>query len=316
MDVRTIIVEACARVNLVPRRQAVPGDIMENAYRLLKGIVSKYNNDSLLVWTQKSVVVPKANLVHIYDESDVLAGDNNLYFDTVMQLNAYELSAEDVEKDVWALCKESPNTLYKAMSVGTPGGQVYTWQVFSPLEPYPQRYQEMLAYQSMLHFQVRDVARINSIYVISDTNQPYKEFYNLEYVNHTEYDKYSNTSSVYTYTQKSEGEWLVQLKPYYLERNHRLKITYNESIQFDIDSDLFIPDSYIELLIVALAHKLALMYPRLDEAQMNRLEKEVQVLVDNVRTPKVEDRILTREEYFDDYGRMTQADLMSGRYLF
>lgn len=314
MDVRTIIVEACARVNLVPRRQAVPGDIMENAYRLLKGIVSKYNNDSLLVWTQKSVVVPKANLVHIYDESDVLAGDNNLYFDTVAEMSAYPFDVEQVGK-VWCIVKEVPNTYY-TVQVETANPVTYSYIPHEISEPYPQRYQEMLAYQSMLHFQVRDVARINSIYVVSDTNQPYKEFYNLEYVNHTEYDKYSNTSRVYTYTQKSEGEWLVQLKPYYLERNHRLKITYNESIQFDIDSDLFIPDSYIELLIVALAHKLALMYPRLDEAQMNRLEKEVQVLVDNVRTPKVEDRILTREEYFDDYGRMTQADLMSGRYLF
>jgi len=314
MDVRTIIVEACARVNLVPRRQAVPGDIMENAYRLLKGIVSKYNNDSLLVWTQKSVVVPKANLVHIYDESDVLAGDNNLYFDTVAEMSAYPFDIEQVGK-VWCIVKEVPNTYY-TVQVETTHPVTYSYVPHEISEPYPQRYQEMLAYQSMLHFQVRDVARINSIYVVSDTNQPYKEFYNLEYVNHTEYDKYSNTSRVYTYTQKSEGEWLIQLKPYYLERNHRLKITYNESIQFDIDSDLFIPDSYIELLIVALAHKLALMYPRLDEAQMNRLEKEVQVLVDNVRTPKVEDRILTREEYFDDYGRMTQADLMSGRYLF
>lgn len=311
MDVRTIIVEACARVNLVPRRQAVPGDIMENAYRLLRGIVSKYNNDSLLVWTQKSIVVPKANLVHIYDQTDVLEGQNNLYFDTVEELNAYSPTRQDYENHVWGMVKTDTNTVYTVIS---PLNDVYVW--VSHEANNTQRVQEMQEYCKMLHMQVRDVARINSIYVVSDTNQPYKEFYNLEYVNHTEFDKYSNTSRVFTYTQKSEGEWLIQLKPYYLERNHRIKINYNESIQFDIDSDLFIPDSYIELLIVALAHKLALQYPRLDEAQMNRLEKEVQVLVDNVRTPKIEDRILTREEYFEDYGRMTQADLMSGRYLF
>ena len=57
------------------------------------------------------------------------------------------------------------------------------------------------------------------------------------------------------------------------------------------------------------------MYPRLDEAQMNRLEKEVQVLVDNVRTPKAEDRILLRDNYWDDYGRMTQYDLLTGGYM-
>ena len=46
-NVREIIKEACCRVNITPRRQAVPGDIMENAYRLLKGIVAKYNSDNL-----------------------------------------------------------------------------------------------------------------------------------------------------------------------------------------------------------------------------------------------------------------------------
>lgn len=315
MEIRTIITEACTRINLVPRRQAVPGDIVENAFRLLKGIVAKYNSDCLLSWTQKSVIVPKSPVIHIYDETDVIKGDNNLYFDTFDERDAYELTEKDLNNDVWALVKESPNILYRVMAVGTPSGTVYTWQATSPSEPYPQRYQDMLAYQDMLHFQVRDVAKINSIYVVSETGQPYKEFYNLDFVNHTDYDRFMNSSRVFTYTQKSEGEWVVEIKPYIYLNNNRLKITYNESIEFDIDSELFVPDNYIELLIVALAHKLALMYPRLDESQMNRLQQEVQVLVDNVRTPKAEDRILLRNNYWDDYGCMTQYDLLTGGYM-
>ena len=53
MNIREIIKEAVTRVNLVPRRQAVPGDLVETAFRLLKGIVAKYNNDNLLNFTQK-----------------------------------------------------------------------------------------------------------------------------------------------------------------------------------------------------------------------------------------------------------------------
>ena len=174
----------------------------------------------------------------------------------------------------------------------------------------------MLEYQNMLHFQVRDVAKINSIYVISDTNEPYKEYYKLDFINHTDFDRYSRNARVYTYTQKSEGEWVLNVKPLYYPDNHRLKITYNEAMQFDIDSDLFIPENYIELLIVALAHKLALMYPRLDESQMNRLENEVRVLVDNVRTPKAEDRVLLRNNYWDSPHTMTQAELLAGYGMF
>lgn len=313
MEIRTIITEACTRINLVPRRQAVPGDIVENAYRLLKGIVAKYNYDNLLAWTQKSVIVPKSPVIHIYDETDVIKGDNNLYFDTVAEMNSHVFDLNEIDK-LWCIVKEVPNTYY-TVQVETSNPLTFVTIPHEVNEPYPQRYQDMLAYQDMLHFQVRDVAKINSIYVVSETGQPYKEFYNLDFVNHTDYDRFMNSSRVFTYTQKSEGEWVVEIKPYIYLNNNRLKITYNESIEFDIDSELFVPDNYIELLIVALAHKLALMYPRLDETQMNRLQQEVQVLVDNVRTPKAEDRILLRNNYWDDYGCMTQYDLLTGGYM-
>lgn len=313
MEIRTIITEACTRINLVPRRQAVPGDIVENAYRLLKGIVAKYNSDNLLAWTQKSVIVPKSPIIHIYDETDVIKGDNNLYFDTVAEMNSHVFDLNEIDK-LWCIVKEVPNTYY-TVQVETSNPLTFVTIPHEVNEPYPQRYQDMLAYQNMLHFQVRDVAKINSIYVVSETGQPYKEFYNLDFVNHTDYDRFMNSSRVFTYTQKSEGEWVVEIKPYIYLNNNRLKITYNESIEFDIDSELFVPDNYIELLIVALAHKLALMYPRLDESQMNRLQQEVQVLVDNVRTPKAEDRILLRNNYWDDYGCVTQYDLLTGGYM-
>lgn len=314
MEVRSLIQEACTRVNICPRRQAVPGDIMENAYRLLKGIIAKYNSDNLLCWTQKSVIVPKSTLIHLYDETDILKGENNLYFDTVAEMNSYIFDLNEIDK-LWCIVKEVPNTYY-TVQVETSNPLTFATIPHEVPAIVPQRYQEMLEYQNMLHFQVRDVAKINSIYVISDTNEPYKEYYKLDFINHTDFDRYSRNARVYTYTQKSEGEWLLNVKPLYYPDNHRLKITYNESMQFDIDSDLFIPENYIELLIVALAHKLALMYPRLDEAQMTRLENEVRVLVDNVRTPKAEDRVLLRNNYWDSPHTMTQAELLAGYGMF
>ena len=313
ISVREVIVEAATRVNLCPQRNPYPG-VVENAFRLLKGIISKYNQDNLLCWTQNSVIVPKSNLIHIYDESDYLKGEHNLYFRNTDELNAYPLTEEDYKNDVWAIVEEQPNTLYKVMPVRTETAVeiTYTWYGTPVQEPYPQRYQEMKRYEAMTHVQVRDVAKINSIYVINNTNEQYREHYKLDFVNHTDYDKFSNTSRVYTYTPKSEGEWLIELKPYIYSGAHRLKINYNEAFDIDLNTDLFIPDNYVELLIVALAHKLALMYPRLDEAQMNRLQQEVQVLVDNVRTPRSEDRLLLRNDYFcdGDY-TLSQYDLLS-----
>lgn len=311
-SVREIIKEACCRVNIVPRRQAVPGDIMENAYRLLKGIVAKYNNDNLLVWTQNNIILKNHELIHIYDESDVLKGEHNLYFSTTEELEAYKLTEEDYVNNLWAVVESKPSTVYKVSTDGTD----YTWSAEEMKGPYPQRYQEMKRYEHMEHIQVRDVAKIDSLYLVSNTNQPYKEHYKLEFVSHTDFDKYINTANVFTYTQKSEGEWLIQIKPNVARQNYRIRLNYNEAMEFDLDSDLYIPDNYVELLIVALAHKLAIQYPRLDDAQMTRLENEVRVLVDNVRTPKASDRILQRDDYFGTTGNMSQSQLLSGYWLF
>lgn len=311
-SVREIIKEACVRVNLVPRRQAVPGDIMENAYLLLQGVVSKYNNDNLLVWTQNSIMLKNSEFIHIYEDSDTLKGDNNMYFDNVDELNLYVLSQEDVDNDVWAMIKSNTNAFYSVVALSN---DTYAWVGHAITQDSfnTQRIQQMQNYCKMQHVYMHNVAKINSLYMTSLANTQYKEYYKLDFVDHTDFDKYTVSSPVFTYTPKSENEWLIQIKPAVSRQQYRIKMNYNESVEFDLDTDLFIPDNYIELLIVALAHKLALQYPRLNDAQMSRLENDVKVLVDNVRTPRASDRILTRSDYFDNDYAVSQYDLLTGR---
>lgn len=312
MNVREIIKEAVTRVNLVPRRQAIPGDILENAYRLLKGVVNKYNYDNLLNFTQNSIIVKNAEFTHLYDETDIVKGKNNLYFNSREELEAYEPDEEEYENDTWAMVKGNDEAVFIVYS---PAVNVYAWRAQIIYQETP-RIQQMRAYQKMQHVQVRDVAKINSLYLVTPKNTEYAEHYELKFVPAYKFDNYYNDANVYTLIQKSEGEWLIQLKPNVARQNYRLKINYNESLDFDLDDDLFIPDNYVELLIVALAHKLALEYPRLDEAQMQRLQLEVQTLVDNVRTPKAVTRMILREPYdFYNGGRLTQNELISGGWL-
>lgn len=316
MLVKEIITEAAVRVNLAPQRNPYP-IIIENGFRLLQGIVKKYNADDLLNWTQNSIIIPNSNLIHIYDNTDYLKGKYNLYFDTVPELNAYQLSAEDLQKNVWAIVKEEPNTLYTVEAEEIGQVTIYTWKGEPAKEPYSQRYQEMKRYEAMTHVQVRNVAKINSLYVISGSGQQYNEHYNLDFVNHTDFDRFSSSSKVFTYTQKSEGEWLIEIKSLGNSGDYRLKLNYNEAIVFDedINTEWYIPDNYVELLIVALAHKLALEFPRLDGEQMTRLQNEVQVLVANVRTPKSVERNLLRQDYWGSNCRMSQSQLLSGEWL-
>ena len=312
MNVREIIKEAVTRVNLVPRRQAIPGDLLENAYRLLKGVVNKYNYDNLLNFTQNSIIINNAEITHLWDETDIVKGKNNMYFDSVEQMEAYTPDEEEFENDTWAMVKGVNDYIYV---VYQPAPGVFAWHN-QYIYQETLRIQQMREYMKMQHVQIRDVAKINSIYLVTPKNTEYAEHYELKFVPAYKFDNYYNDASVYTLIQKSEGEWLIQLKPNVAKQNYRLKINYNESLDFDLDDDLYIPDNYIELLIVALAHKLALEYPRLDETQMERLQLEVQTLVDNVRTPKAVTRMILREPYdFFNNGRMTQNELISGGWL-
>jgi hypothetical protein len=313
LSVRDIIKEACCRIGLVPRRQPVPGDVVETALNFLKGVVNKYNKDNLLSFTQNSIVLENKSLIHIYDETDYLKGENNLYFDSVAEMNQYDVGQSDVDNNVWAICKDSPTTLFQAVSVGEDS---YAWIGRPAKEPYPQRYQEMKRYEQMTHVQIRNLYKINSIYVINLENEPYREICELNFVNHTDYDRYGNETKTFTYTQKSNGEWLIEIKPIIARQKYRLKLNYNEGFTFDLDSDLYIPDNYVELLIVALAHKLALRYPRIDDTQMQRLQNEVSILVDNVKTPNAVDRMILRDDYWTAPKRMTQAELMSGDWIY
>lgn len=238
---REIINEAAIRVNLCPRKQALDGGKLESGFKLLQGIIAKYNNDNLLAWTQDYVRVPNGQFIHIHDE---------------------EVTVED---------------------------------------------------PSMVDVPLKDCAKINAVYVESDSKLLHGK---LEYVAPADFDRYGSNARVYTVTQKAESEWVIEIKPYVARmNNYKLKIHYNRGLQFDLDDELYIPDNYIELLIVAVAHKLALQYPRLDDAQMTRLENEVRVLVDNVRTPKAADRIIQRDDYFTYGHTMTQAELESGSWL-
>ena len=49
---------------------------------------------------------------------------------------------------------------------------------------------------------------------------------------------------------------------------------------------------------------------------MNRLQTEVSVLVDNVKTPNSVDRMIVREDYWRGPRRMTQQELLSGDWLY
>ncbi len=313
-SVKEIIREAAIRVNLGRRNQGMNDGLEETGFRLLKGIINRYNNDDLMAFTQNAMTVKNSQIIHIYDEIDSLKGENNLYFDNADELNEYEPTEEDRENDVWAILKDHPNVIYRVMGVMTDQGVVYTWYG-TPVKngQYNQRYSEMKAYESMEHVKIRNMAKINTIYLVNQGDQQLA--YELKFVPKQKMDDFVRTAPVYTFVQKSETEWIIYLKPYTASLKYDVKINYNEGIDVDINDDLYIPDAYTELLIVSLAYKLALQFPRLDANQMDRLQQDMRTMIENVRTPKADVKGVLRNNGYG-YDKLTQDQLMSGIYLF
>jgi hypothetical protein len=65
---------------------------------------------------------------------------------------------------------------------------------------------------------------------------------------------------------------------------------------------------------VSLTHKLAVKFPRLDDAQMIRLENEVKNMLSNVRTPKADAKMVVRENHWDRGYNAT--DVLQGRMFY
>lgn len=310
MDVRTIIVEALSRANLVPRRQAAPGYLVEDALVLLQGVCAKYNNDNYLSFTQDSLLLPSERIIHIYDQVDTLKGEFDMYFGTDDELSAYEITAEDYDNNVWAMITDGRHdtVVYSIISISTPGGVQYQW-IPHPNQTYNPRYQSMLRYTRAYHVQVPNIVKLNSLNVYRGADL---EMVKVHFLPRDEFDAYAN-ELYWTYTPMAEGEWLLETKQC-VAAAPKLKLAYNKGFYIDLDTDLRVPDAYIELLTVALTHKLAIKYPRLDDAQMQRLEKEVATMLENVRTPKADTKFVTREaSYPNGYNA---HDVMAGRMFW
>lgn len=311
MFVRDMIKQACDRVNLSLGTQGPAPDVFQTGLLALKSVISKYNSDSSITFTQNSVFLKNSELIHIYDKQDTAGGEHNKYFDSEAELSSYILTEKDYEDEVYASVKTNWQTV--RYSVGRANDQ-FIWIPHILEGMLSPRDQQIHEYWSMEHVKLHNVEAINSIY-LQPPEQRFADAYELKYVNHTDFDRYTASSRVYTWIQRGQGEWIIRLKPIPASMNWNLKLNYNRGIEFDEDKPLYLPDNYIQLLIAATAHKLALEYPRLDDAQMQRLENDVRVMLENVRTPRAESRALLRSDYWTGERYDSVYDLIGGTGL-
>lgn len=297
MEVRTIITEALSRANIVPRRQPAPGDLLLSAYKLLQGVASKLNNDNFLAFTQSGLDLPARQVIHIYGNEDTMLDEGNYVFETIEQLND---SVPETTED-WAMVKTMPSIVYKA-------NENLEWVPFTGVDDLDPRVQNMRRYLGAHHVHLDGVAKLNTLCI--NRNQPYGML-KLSFVPREEFDAYSSSDLLWTFKELSQGEWIIEVKPYIATQSIKLRLQYNRALEFDIDSDLRVPDAYVELLTVALTYKLAVAYPRMDDSQLARLRAEYDEMLNNVKAPKADAKQVLRDDHYDD--RSSYWGVIGGR---
>lgn len=303
MEVRSIITEALSRANVVPRRQPAPGDLVQSAFNLLKGIVSKYNNDNFLSFTQQKLDLPARKVIHIYGQHDTMLGDYNYVFNDMSEMTSYVPSVEEKQNDSWAVIKTNTQQVY---GIAETSG-AYHWEQIE-VDGFDPRYQQIVRYVNAYHVHLDGVSKLNTLAINRGQPCGMLEMHFSPYAN---FDSYCNTDLIWTFNDLSQGEWIIELKPYLVAQNVKLRLDYNRAIEFDLDTDLRIPDAYIELLTVALTYKLALAYPRMDDAQVARLATELDGMLNNVKTPKADAKQVLRGDGYDD--RSSYWGVVGGR---
>ena len=306
MEVREIIKEALGRANIVPRKQPAPGNLVETGLNFLKALAAKFNNDNYLAFTQAKARLPAARVIHLYGDVDTFGGENCRYFGSVSELeNPLNIpDAEDVANGVRAMVRTAPGTVYEAVdSMPAP-----IWQA-RPVDMYDVIDQQMQEYCTAVHIKIPDIRKLDSLYIKNSPDGRVAQL-RLNFIPFRDFDSAAVADLVWTFTELAQGEFVVRTKSYVDSGVQGLSLCYNKGFDFDLDSDLRIPDAYLELLITALTYKLALKHPRLDDAQMQRLKLDLDDMILNVKTPKAEARMVLREV---DYSRpMTAYDVLAG----
>lgn len=213
ITVRSIIVEALNRSNLVSRRQSAPADMLETAYQLLKGIAGKFSNDNLLQFLVADCETTHTKQEYVLGDFDVL----------------------------------HPNE-YAVLDIDAP-----------------------------------NIQKINKVYWRSKEPQGLGSYIDLQFAAPSDFDMYPNGSGVYTWQPINDLQVVLKTKLLPDERTE-IKVSYNKKWDFDLNSELRIPEQYSELFIAALTHKLALTFPRLSAEQVTLLKAELDDMIKNVRT--------------------------------
>jgi len=338
--VRSVITEALARANLVARRQPAPGNMVENAYALLKGIAADYSRHNLLQFLRREVVLPTQGI----QETQYILGNGYVEGTNFWFVNTDGSDVPPVPSaGIWSMarCWDKANSVWDIYSDPEHAGEGVWRRTNYPDQETAMTHlngavvlirepgvkplniigtTDMDIPNDWVDAVVENIADVKELYwrltssPMANTDRP------LQFVSYEDFNDSAYGLQVYTWQPISDTKIELKLKPMFLQKFNNatgceLVMVYNVGYSFDLDSVLKIPDIYQELFITALTYKLAVQFPRLSPEHTERLRLTMVDIENSLKTSTRANKFVTRDPSTNN-NLCELAQLQSGSFIF
>lgn len=334
--IRDVITEALVRAGLANRRQPPLGNMVESAYRLLKGIAADYSKHNLLQFLRR-----EADLTDLVIKSDIqLLGPNYIkgvnYWDHITDLpipsTAYWTGPSAAK--AW-----DGNSIVAQIEVVGAGEVAWSYTPYPTKAEAEARLRELGVFGDVIpagiqpkmiigtldpdepndwvQVEIANIANIPELYWDVSRDDMANTAVPLGFVSFEDFNNGNFGEYIYTYQEITDRKIELKLKPQFvsLARGGRLKMIYNVAYSFDLDSVMKIPNIYQELFITALTYALACEYPRLSPEHTERLKTNLTNIENSVKTPTRASKFVVRTPTGAN-GLYNVAQLNSGAFIY
>jgi len=135
----------------------------------------------------------------------------------------------------------------------------------------------------------------------------------MEFISYKDF--YSSAYSDYIVSWQPVGHNLykIHFKPRFVSTAPQCKLIYNVEMKYADNDTVNLPTPYIELITRSLAYKMAVKWPRVDDAKKNSLKDEITELENSLKATNASMHIITRGG--SGNGGSLQSNLRSGAFI-
>ena len=116
----------------------------------------------------------------------------------------------------------------------------------------------------------------------------------MEFISYDNFYSAAYSDFITSWQPIGPNQYKIYFKPRFLGNNPQCKLIYNVEMKYGDNDTVNLPTPYVELVTRALAYKMAVKYPRVDDAKRASLKEEQKELESSLKANNSSMRIITR----------------------